>query len=303
MKTIRSICLLGFGEVGLVLAEELGGGAHCRLRAFDIRFDDEGSSASRNAARMPAVEAMTNAARAAAECDLIVSAVTASETVAAALSVTGGIRSGTWYLDLNSASPGSKSEVAGIIERAGGRFVEAAIMSPVEPERLASPILLGGPHAQSFLEPAAHLGFSGLTVYADRVGPASAAKMCRSVVIKGMESLLLESLIAARHYGVEEDVLALLQNLLPHPDWAGRARYMIGRSITHGVRRSAEMREAAGTVADAGLAPHMSDGCVRQQAEAVRFQAALAEESLPGLLDAILSGDGKERSVLEGGKP
>jgi 3-hydroxyisobutyrate dehydrogenase len=111
--------------------------------------------------------------------------------------------------------------------------------------------------------------------------------MCRSVIVKGMEALVTESLLAARYYGVEHSVLASLDNLFPRPDWPEHARYLISRSLQHGTRRAAEMREVGKTVQEAGFSPWMSDGTVERQAWAPRFDAALSEESLEGVLDAI----------------
>src|SRR2546429_5318848 len=119
---------------------------------------------------------------------------------------------------------------------------------------------LGGPHARAFLPLAQSLGFAGANVYSDAIGAASAAKMCRSVIIKGMEALLAESLLTARRHGVEDAVLASLQDLFPVRDWRALARYMISRSPQHGRRRAEGMREAAKTVAEAGFRPPVSPG-------------------------------------------
>ena len=144
-------------------------------------------------------------------------------------------------------------------------------MSPIAPRRIASPMLLGGPHTPAFLDAAQALGFTGAQRYASEIGEASATKMCRSVIIKGLEALLVESLVTARHYGVEEAVLASLRDLLPGADWPKLAHYMISRAVQHGARRAEEMREAARTVEAAGLDPAMSTACVRVQDWASAF--------------------------------
>jgi 3-hydroxyisobutyrate dehydrogenase-like beta-hydroxyacid dehydrogenase len=126
-----------------------------------------------------------------------------------------------------------------------------------------------------------------MKVVSEALGVASATKMCRSVIIKGMEALVAESLLAARHYGVEDAVLESLDNLFPRPDWPEHARYLISRSLMHGTRRADEMREAAKTVREAGLIPWMSEGSVERHAWAPQFDSALNEESLEGILDAI----------------
>jgi 3-hydroxyisobutyrate dehydrogenase-like beta-hydroxyacid dehydrogenase len=160
-------------------------------------------------------------------------------------------------------------------------------MSPINPQRLAAPILLGGAHARDFEPVARAIGFSGASFYSEIPGKTAAAKLCRSVIIKGMEALIAESLLAARHYGVEEDVLASLGNLFPHPDWDAHARYMIGRTLQHGTRRAAEMREAARTVAEAKIDPWMSNATALRQAWAGALEIKPGAADLLSLLDAI----------------
>jgi 3-hydroxyisobutyrate dehydrogenase-like beta-hydroxyacid dehydrogenase len=161
-------------------------------------------------------------------------------------------------------------------------------MSPIGPKRIASPILLGGAHAEEFLKLGQPLGFTGASVFAHEVGRASAAKMCRSVMIKGMEALLAESLLAARKYGVEATVLASLKDLFPAADWSKLAQYMISRSLIHGRRRAEEMREVAQTVAYTGLTPHMSAACAERQEWAAQFRDCADAETLESMLDRIL---------------
>jgi 3-hydroxyisobutyrate dehydrogenase-like beta-hydroxyacid dehydrogenase len=180
-----------------------------------------------------------------------------------------------------------KREAAEVVHRAGGRYVEAAVMSPFPPKRMATPILLGGPHAERMLPGLKALGLTGASFFSPEIGKASAAKMCRSVMVKGIEALLSESLLAARGYGVEETVLKSLDDLFPGPDWQKLARYMISRTIEHGARRAEEMREVARTVAEAGLEPHMSSAAAERQAWAPQFASALSEQDLGEMLDAM----------------
>ena len=283
------IALIGFGEVGQTLAEDLVAAGVQQLAAYDRLFGDPDSVPSRALVRHPAVRAARNAGEAVADAGLVICAVTAAEDLAAAEVTAGGIAPGAFYLDLNSASPGMKTAPPLHIDGTGGRYVEAAVMSPIGPKRIASPMLLGGDHATAFLDRAAGLGFTGARVYSEVIGKASAAKMCRSVIIKGLEALLTESLLAARHYDVLETVVASLQDLLPMQDWEAQARYMISRSIEHGVRRAEEMRESAATVAEAGIDPLMTRMTVLRQEDAARHRAALSGQGLAALLDAMLS--------------
>lgn len=279
------ICLIGLGEVGRILAEDLPGHD---LVAYDILFADAQSGPSR-AARALNVTAAASAAGAAEGCALIVSAVTAAADLEAAQSVLPGLAPGALFLDLNSASPGQKQASARAVDAAGGRYVEAAVMTPFPPKRIASSMLLGGPHAAEFAPVAAQLGMSGAKVFSDVVGQASATKMCRSVMIKGLEALVTESMLTARRYGVEDTVLDSLSDLLPVGDWHALARYMISRSLEHGARRAEEMREVARTVSEAGIAPLMSAAAAERQDWAAGFKSALDQDDFHDLLDAVLA--------------
>ncbi|MET0534921.1 MAG: DUF1932 domain-containing protein [Steroidobacter sp.] len=282
------VCLLGFGEVGQALVADFRSAGVSALTTYDVLFSDANSAPARVAAAAD-VRIEKDAKQAVADADLVVCAVTAAQDLAAARSVAGAMKRATYFLDVNSVSPGVKQQAAAIVEAGGARYVEAAIMSPIAPKRIASPMLLGGPRAAEFLPLARKLGFAGAEVFSDEVGKASAAKMCRSVMIKGMEALLTESLLAARHYGVEQTVIDSLRNLFPVENWPVLARYMISRSLIHGRRRAEEMREVAQTVADVGLKPHMSAASAERQDWAATFKEAAPIEHLEPMLDAILS--------------
>jgi 3-hydroxyisobutyrate dehydrogenase-like beta-hydroxyacid dehydrogenase len=279
---MTAICLIGLGEVGAILAQDLA--ARDTLSAWDVLFADPDSGPARTRA-MLGLRAGASAADAATGADIVISAVTAAKTRAVAQAVAPGLKRGAFFLDLNSASPAAKIEAAGVITDAGGMYIEGAVMAPVPPARLATPILLSGPHAENFAPLARNLGFFAARFYHNELGRASAAKMCRSIMVKGVEALLMESLLSARHYGVEDDVLRSLSNMFPGPDWPVLSRYMISRAIEHGARRAEEMREAAQTVADAGLHPLMSEACaVRQDWAATELQGSEGED-----IDALLS--------------
>jgi 3-hydroxyisobutyrate dehydrogenase-like beta-hydroxyacid dehydrogenase len=254
---------------------------------FDLKLADPDSIPSRAATGpyRPAADAR-DAVRGAA---LVISAVTAEQGLAAAQSVDGGIEPGAFYIDVNSVSPGVKRASAEAINAAGGRYVEAAVMTAVPPHRIKSPMLLGGPHAAAFLDMATPLGFNA-QVYSADYGKASAVKMCRSVMIKGMEALISESLLTARRLGVEQDVLASLGETLPVADWEAFARYMITRSLQHGKRRAEEMREVARTVSEAHIDPLMSASIAQRQDIAAELGKGVdLKGDLNGILDALLA--------------
>jgi 3-hydroxyisobutyrate dehydrogenase-like beta-hydroxyacid dehydrogenase len=271
-----NIALIGYGEVGRIVAEDLAPHSHA-ISVFDLALADARGAALRDhAARLGARVAGSHAA-AARGAELIVSAVTASQAVPVAEACAPGIAAGAFFLDVNSASPGAKIRAAGIVDAAGGRYVEGAVMTSVPPYRIKVPLLLGGPNARA-LEPVLNaIGFAA-KLADERLGVASATKMCRSVMIKGLEAMVIESLTAARHYGVEDAVLASLKETFPGIDWETQAAYFFQRVIEHGRRRSEEVREVAETVREAGLTPYSASGTAERQA----WVADLADAGLFG---------------------
>jgi hypothetical protein len=114
-------------------------------------------------------------------------------------------------------------------------------------------------------------------------------------MIKGLEALTLECVLASKHYGVLDDVLGSLGDTYPGvADWNQKARYLMSRALIHGRRRAEEMREVAKTVEEAGYDPVMTRGIVAKQDWAADLGATLGPArsdapTLPELLAALLA--------------
>ena len=268
--------LVGYGEVGRILAEDLRKDG-VRVSAYDIKLDDDRARPLRDHASGIGVALAASHADLAAQADLIVSAVTASQAVPVAQACAPGLKQGAWFLDFNSASPGAKQRAAALIDGAGGRYVEGAVMTSLPPYRIKVPLLLGGSGARELAPLLIELGFNA-KVASDELGVASAVKMCRSIMIKGMEAMVIESFTTARAYGVEDAVLASLKETFPGIDWEKQGAYFFQRVIEHGRRRSEEVREVAETVREIGLTPWSAQGTAERQA----WIADLADEELFG---------------------
>jgi 3-hydroxyisobutyrate dehydrogenase-like beta-hydroxyacid dehydrogenase len=276
---MQRIALIGYGEVGRILAEDLRAQG-VMLSACDLKLHGDAGAAGaplRAHAQQFEVTLAASHADAVRGAELVISAVTASQAVPVAEACAPGLAAGVFFLDLNSASPGAKIRAAGVINAAGARYVEGAVMTSVPPYRSKVPLLLGGPDAAALAPRVDALGFAP-RVHDARLGVASATKMCRSVMIKGLEAMLIESFTTARHYGVEDAVVASLQETFPGIDWEKQAAYFFQRVIEHGRRRSEEVREVAQTVREAGLEPWSASGTAERQA----WVADLADAGLFG---------------------
>jgi len=268
--------LVGYGEVGRILAEDLRQ-QDVGITAYDLKLGNDQAGPLRDHASAQGVALAASHADLAAKADFIVSAVTASQAVAVAQACAPSVKKGAWFLDFNSASPGAKHRAADLIDGSGGRYVEGAVMTSIPPYRIKVPLLLGGAGAGELAPLLVALGFDA-KVASKELGVASAVKMCRSVMIKGLEAMVIESFTTARAYGVEDAVLASLKETYPGIDWEKQGAYFFQRVIEHGRRRSEEVREVAETVREIGLTPWSAQGTAERQA----WVADLADEGLFG---------------------
>ena len=259
MNTTPRIGFIGFGEAGYHLAKGLRQAGIEHIAAYDIQSTDQ---IRQRAAETQTKLAASNAALAAAS-DIIFSTVTANQAGAAAAQTAPHLSSHHLYADLNSVSPGLKQSLAKLIDATGARFVEVAVMSAVPPHGHKVPMLTGGPAAAEFASLLTPYGMK-IEVGATQVGSAAATKMCRSVMIKGIEALLTECVLGATRYGADERVFSSLGESLPGIDWAKLATYMVGRVVMHGERRAREMEEVAETLRSAGVDPIMAEATVRR---------------------------------------
>jgi 3-hydroxyisobutyrate dehydrogenase-like beta-hydroxyacid dehydrogenase len=260
------IGLAGYGEVGKVFAAGLKPKQGvASVAAWDLKFADAQLAQPQRAhAQGAGIAAVGSMAALCAASNLLISAVTASNTLAVAQEAAAHLRPGSLFLDLNSASPGTKQQAAAAVEAAGAHYVEAGVMTSVPPYGIRVPMLLGGTRAAELASVLQAWGLDARAV-SEKLGVASAIKMCRSVMIKGLEALVIESYATARHYGVEDHVLPTLQETFPSIDWQQQGAYFFSRVVQHGKRRAEEMREAALTVREAGFEPFMATAIADKQ--------------------------------------
>jgi 3-hydroxyisobutyrate dehydrogenase-like beta-hydroxyacid dehydrogenase len=258
-----AIGFIGFGEAGSLIASGLRSEGLDRLFTFDIR-NVQARAASCGTRTVESPAALAGAS------DILISAVTASSALDAAKQITPFLDSRHIYADINSVSPALKQEIDGIIRSRNCVFVEAAVMAPVPPYGHRVPMLLGGNGAAIFAEIMSPFGMR-LVILEGRVGTAAAVKMCRSIVVKGLEALMFECVLGASRFNAEDRVFASLNESFPGIDWKKLADYMIGRVVIHGERRAHEMEEVAETLRAIGIDPIMAEATARRQAWSVEM--------------------------------
>ena len=254
LSSVPAIGFVGFGEAGSTLARGLRPAGVGRIFAYDIK------------PKTSDVVTIVDSPRALAESsDIIFSAVTSSSALDAAQQNAPFLTSRHTYADINSVSPALKQDIDRVVSATGASFVEVAVMAPVSPYGHKVPMLLGGAGAKTFAATMMPFGMRMDVLDGAKVGSAAAVKMCRSIVVKGIEALLFECVMAATKFDADDLVFASLKETWPGIDWKKLADYTSGRVVVHGERRAREMEEVAETLKAIGIDPIMSEATARRQ--------------------------------------
>jgi 3-hydroxyisobutyrate dehydrogenase-like beta-hydroxyacid dehydrogenase len=284
------IAIIGLGEAGSALVRGWGPARAGSIRAYDIKTDSAETAAeieTRGAAL--GIRVCGTLAEALDGADLVFCTVTADQAGTAAHAGAVEIGQGTAWLDLNSCAPSTKRASATTIEAAGGQYLDVAVMSPVHPKLNMVPCLVAGPDAEALAAVMADLPMA-VRVAGAEVGQASSIKMIRSVMVKGLEALTAECVLAAVAAGVEDEVLGSLAKSHAGTDWRARSAYNFERMVVHGTRRAAEMEEVVTTLNDLGLPADVTEGTVRwQRRMAGAIPAPAGDEDLVALAQALLA--------------
>ena len=257
-----SLAVIGFGEAGSSLCI---GWNRRNVRSFDIKQTNPNLKAAKCAEmHHRGVEAVEDSGAAVDGADLIFSTVTADQAFAAASSAAPWLKPGAFFFDLNSCAPSTKQKSAAVIEAAGGRYVDIAVMATITPHYHHTPMLICGDHSAAALAALQVLDMAPKLVPGP-VGRASTIKMIRSVMMKGIEALTAECFWAASKAGVVDEVAASLDASQTDMGWKQQAHYYAERMTTHGIRRAAEMREVQKTLIDHGITPDMTRGTIDRQ--------------------------------------
>lgn len=256
-----SLAFIGFGEAAAAFSGSMTRKNLNSIVGFDVKTRSDESSIFQKKSEEYAhfsVHECDNLESAIKDADWIISVVTADQAYCAAKTASVSLKEGAYYFDFNSCSPNTKKASSELIEKRGGIYIDVAVMAPVYPLENKVPLLLSGCHAQEGFNYLRMLGLEPEIVN-DDVGTASSIKMIRSIMIKGMEALTIECVLAGRRAGVDEYVLQSLDASCPGFDWKTKASYVMERVTCHGKRRSAEMKEVNMFLHELGFEDTMSE--------------------------------------------
>ena len=286
------IAFIGLGEAAGAFITGWGADRAGDIAAFDIKTTlPETADEILNRAKSYGITHCKTLNNAISDADVVFSAVTADQAIVAARAAAPLMKQGAYFLDMNSSAPSSKLVSAGIMDKHDLRYVDVAVMEPVYPKQLDVPLLISGNWKGDVSELLSNLSLT-FRIIDGPVGRASSIKMVRSIMVKGLEALTAECALAAYAADVVDEVFPSLRDGHPKIDVEQRATYNFERSMTHGVRRAAEMDEVAKMVDDLGLPNDLAQGSAHWQRiiadNTVDRSASKQGRDLQSLVDELL---------------
>ncbi len=255
MRQIR-LGFIGYGEIGSTLGAGLRAAGLEAVASYDPGvFGGPFERLIRGRAEQAGVALMDSPAALAARCDILVGVTPGSASVASAMDLAPHLTPQHLFIDIASATPKVKQAVAAVLADSGAVVADGSIVGTPK-DGLALPILASGPAAEAVRDALVPWGMRIDPVGPD-LGTASAIKILRSVLIKGIEALLDEMLLGARRYGLDDAVLASASRTLARP-FPELAAGLLTTGVIHAKRRAEEAGMAAEALADVGIEPMMT---------------------------------------------
>ncbi|MBW2109705.1 MAG: NAD(P)-dependent oxidoreductase [Deltaproteobacteria bacterium] len=242
------IAFIGFGEAGSGLAKGLKQAGVAEIRFYDHAWNvpPYGDVIQRRAREARALM-LPNFEEAVVSAEVVISCVTAASALEVAKTAKGLLTLEQLYVDVNAASPMEMERVAATIAPSGAQFVDVAMMGAIPAYLHKVPILCSGPGAERFriLMSAYEMD---ITRVGDQPGAASAIKMFRSIFMKGLVALLLETMQATHVYRVDDVVLGSLAETMEKNPFMETVRSLVTRGLVHAERRAHELEEVIKTL-------------------------------------------------------
>ena len=283
------IAFIGFGEAGRAFHQSLAAtDPTLDFTGYDILVDQQGPTGTcAETMRSAGVAVARSAFEAIEGADWVFSAVTADQSLAAVKSAVPRLKAGQVLFDINSVSPQRKRDSAALVAPTGAAYIDMAVMAPVHPKGHRTAVLLAGPVDAALADEALRLGFA-FDIVGPKAGAATAIKMVRSLFVKGLEAITVETLLAAEASGCLDYILKSLAGYYPGLGLPDFAHYQFERSTRHGKRRAAEMRESAVTLNDLGLTGALA-GVTADVQEKMAGLEAPQDAGLAALVQSVLA--------------
>lgn len=254
---------IGFGEAAYNMGKGLKGEGLKDIKAFDVALDLGGQLKETfiNRCADADVAIAQNAQEIVDTCDVVVICVPAKFTASTAEGLLPYAKKGQLFVDVTTALPPIKEKEAALFAEKGAQYVDSAMLGSLVVSRHKVPMLASGEGAErwkSLMDPYA----TKITLVGEgsKAGEASRIKLARSVFMKGLEALIVESFLFARKCGIEDRIMDSITNSMDKESFRSMAERMAGADLVHSERRSFEVGEAIELMKEVGVEPIVASG-------------------------------------------
>lgn len=252
---------IGFGELAQGLAKGLKGEGLAKIKTFDKAVADgtEADKKMQAAAETMGVTVAGSLAELIEGSDLVFSTVTPAAAVVVGKAAAALLKPGQLYCDLNSCTPAFKRQSQAEVAKSGADYLDVGVVGGISLQGHRIPCLVcgeAGPKLKELMDP---YGMS-LTLVEGEIGTAALMKMLRSVVLKGIEALMLEMFMAAQTYGLDETMMANVAATFNRGDFEAYSDMLMSTHGLHAARRCDEAEMIRDTIKETGVEPFVTDG-------------------------------------------
>jgi len=253
--------LIAFGEVGSGLAKGLRGEGLQTICAFDPGAQQGPfSDLIRRAAHDCDVDLVADLKELAEGSDVIISSTPGRQSVPTAEAIAPFIRADHLYVDVASATPKIKIAALEEVAAKGANVADGGIGGSPLMNGHRIEMLVCGPGGEAFRDTMSPWAMN-ITHIGPKLGVASAIKIFRSVIAKGLEAVVVECILGAEKHGISEDVLQSYTRFFTRP-FGDMAKYLITTDVIHARRRAEEAEMCAEALLDSGIDPIMTNATV-----------------------------------------
>ncbi len=250
--------LIGFGEVGSTLGRGFREEGIVEIAAYDkYAFDGPFRELIQERAGKANVPLVRSPQELAARSEVIIGVTPGVATDESAPALASHLTADHHNVHIAPATPKVKQEVGATLKASAAQIADASIMGTPHIDGHRLPILISGPAAQAFLEVMTPWGLK-IEFVPGELGAASGIKIMRSVIAKGLEALLVECMLGASRYGIDQAVLASFDQFMATRSFTSMANFLITTGSIHAERRSHEAQMSADALIEAGIDPIMT---------------------------------------------
>ena len=253
-----NIGFIGFGEAAYCIALGFSQNGITGIRANDAMMNHEVMGKQvRTRADEAKVELVEDPKEVARWADVLFAAVPSSFTMDVCNTVKGELRPGQIYADVSASTPATKVAIWDAIRDTGVLFADAAMLGSLPQDKHRVPITASGNGAAKFKETMEPLGMR-ITLAGEKAGAASAIKLVRSIFMKGIASLMIETMQAADAYDVSDEIVASISKSMDGIPFTTHLDRLVTGSALHCKRRAAELKGSIAMLEEEGLMSAMT---------------------------------------------